>query len=92
CVCAMAAGVNFLPWTGPVLRSSAALHVPVADLFQPLIPVQIVGLVFVFACAGGLGRREEKRLGLGAGSSVEAVPQRVLSDEDIKLRRPRLFW
>ena len=51
CVCAMAAGVNFLPWTGPVLRSSAALHVPVADLFQPLIPVQIVGLIFVFACA-----------------------------------------
>ena len=92
CVCAMAAGVNFLPWTGPVLRSSAALHVPVADLFQPLIPVQIVGLVFVFACAWWLGRREEKRLGLGAGSTVDAVPQRVLSDDDIKLRRPRLFW
>lgn len=92
CVCAMAAGVNFLPWTGPVLRSSAALHVPVADLFQPLIPVQIVGLIFVFACACWLGHREEKRLGLGAGSTVEAVPQRVLSDEDIKLRRPRLFW
>lgn len=92
CVCAMAAGVNFLPWTGPVLRSSAALHVPVADLFQPLIPVQIVGLIFVFVCAWWLGHREEKRLGLGAGSSVEAVPQRVLSDDDIKLRRPRLFW
>ncbi len=92
CVCAMAAGVNFLPWTGPVLRSSAALHVPVADLFQPLIPVQIVGLIFVFACAWWLGHREEKRLGLGAGSSVDAVPQRVLSDDDIKLRRPRLFW
>ncbi|MCF4973332.1 citrate transporter [Pseudomonas lactis] len=92
CVCAMAAGVNFLPWTGPVLRSSAALHVPVADLFQPLIPVQIVGLIFVFACAWWLGHREEKRLGLGAGSSVEAVPQRVLSDDDITLRRPRLFW
>ncbi|WPN22049.1 CitMHS family transporter [Pseudomonas marginalis] len=92
CVCAMAAGVNFLPWTGPVLRSSAALHVPVADLFQPLIPVQIVGLVFVFGCAWWLGRREEKRLGLGAGSTVDAVPQRLLSDDDIKLRRPRLFW
>ncbi|MGY2377655.1 CitMHS family transporter [Pseudomonas sp. SDO524_S393] len=92
CVCAMAAGVNFLPWTGPVLRSSAALHVPVADLFQPLIPVQIVGLAFVFACAWWLGRREEKRLGLGAGSTVDAVPQRVLSEDDIKLRRPRLFW
>lgn len=92
CVCAMAAGVNFLPWTGPVLRSSAALHVPVADLFQPLIPVQIVGLIFVFGCAWWLGRREEKRLGLGAGSTVDAVPQRVLSDDDIRLRRPRLFW
>ncbi|TFY88909.1 citrate transporter [Pseudomonas kairouanensis] len=92
CVCAMAAGVNFLPWTGPVLRSSAALHVPVADLFQPLIPVQIVGLIFVFVCAWWLGHREEKRLGLGAGSTVDAVPQRVLSDDDIKLRRPRLFW
>ncbi|MBW4794486.1 CitMHS family transporter [Pseudomonas tolaasii] len=92
CVCAMAAGVNFLPWTGPVLRSSAALHVPVADLFQPLIPVQIVGLAFVFACAWWLGRREEKRLGLGAGASVDAVPQRVLSEDDIKLRRPRMFW
>lgn len=92
CVCAMAAGVNFLPWTGPVLRSSAALHVPVADLFQPLIPVQIVGLIFVFACAWWLGHREEKRLGLGAGSTVDAMPQRVLSDDDIKLRRPRLFW
>jgi CitMHS family citrate-Mg2+:H+ or citrate-Ca2+:H+ symporter len=92
CVAAMAAGVNFLPWTGPVLRSSAALHVPVADLFQPLIPVQIVGLVFVFASAWWLGRREEKRLGLGAGSTVDAVPQRVLSEQDEALRRPRLFW
>lgn len=92
CVCAMAAGVNFLPWTGPVLRSSAALHVPVAELFQPLIPLQIVGLVFFFACAWWLGHREEKRLGLGAGSTVDAVPQRVLSDADILLRRPRLFW
>lgn len=92
CVCAMAAGVNFLPWTGPVLRSSAALHVPVADLFQPLIPVQIVGLIFVFVCAWWLGHREEKRLGLGAGSVVDAMPQRVLSDDDIKLRRPGLFW
>ncbi|KAF1030319.1 MAG: Citrate transporter [Pseudomonas sp.] len=92
CVCAMAAGVNFLPWTGPVLRSSAALHVPVADLFQPLIPVQIVGLAFVFACAWWLGRREENRLGLGAGSSVADVPQRVLSADEIQLRRPLLFW
>ena len=93
CVAAMAAGVNFLPWTGPVLRSSAALHVPVADLFQPLIPVQIVGLLFVFACAWWLGRREERRLGLGAGDvSGAGIPSRVLSEAEEALRRPGRFW
>ncbi len=50
CVASMAAGVNFLPWTGPTLRASAALHISTTDLFRPLIPVQIVGLTFVFAC------------------------------------------
>ena len=63
CVASMAAGVNFLPWTGPTLRASAALHVPTTELFRPLIPVQIVGLVFVFAVAWLLGPREERRLG-----------------------------
>ncbi|MCA5966271.1 CitMHS family transporter [Pseudomonas sp. P129] len=92
CVTAMAAGVNFLPWTGPVLRSSAALHVPVSDLFQPLIPVQIVGLIFVFTCAFFLGRREERRLGLGPDDLDVKPHQRVLSDAERELRKPRLFW
>lgn len=92
CVTAMAAGVNFLPWTGPVLRSSAALHVPVSDLFQPLIPVQIVGLIFVFTCAFFLGRREERRLGLGPDNLDVKPHQRVLSDAERELRKPRLFW
>ncbi|MCF5202851.1 CitMHS family transporter [Pseudomonas syringae] len=92
CVTAMAAGANFLPWTGPVLRSSAALHVPVSDLFQPLIPVQIVGLIFVFTCAFFLGRREERRLGLGPDNLDVKPHQRVLSDAECELRKPRLFW
>ncbi|MCF5734490.1 CitMHS family transporter [Pseudomonas syringae] len=92
CVTAMAAGVNFLPWTGPVLRSSAALHVPVSNLFQPLIPVQIVGLIFVFTCAFFLGRREERRLGLGPDNLDVKPHQRVLSDAERELRKPRLFW
>ena len=55
CVASMAAGVNFLPWTGPTLRASAALHIPTTELFRPLIPVQLVGLAFVFAVAWMLG-------------------------------------
>lgn len=61
CVVSMAAGVNFLPWTGPMIRASASLHIPITQLFRPLIPVQIVGLVFVFTVAWWLGRRAEKR-------------------------------
>src|SRR3954462_12110646 len=39
-VASMAAGVNSLPWTGPMIRASAALRIPAAELFRPLIPVQ----------------------------------------------------
>ena len=64
CVSSLAAGVNFLPWTGPTLRASAALHIPVMTIFRPLLPVQLIGLVFVFGVAFWLGRREDKRLAL----------------------------
>ena len=62
CVVSMAAGVNFLPWTGPMIRASAALHIPVGDIFFPMIGVQAVGLLFVFIVAWAMGRREESRL------------------------------
>ncbi len=62
CVVSMAAGVNFLPWTGPTLRASAALHITVSSIFVPMIGVQIVGLIFVFAASTVLGIREERRL------------------------------
>ena len=63
CVASLAAGVNFLPWTGPTLRASAALHISTTSIFTPLIGVQIVGLVFVFAASLLLGISEERRLG-----------------------------
>ena len=63
-VASMAAGVNFLPWTGPTLRASASFHAPTTDLFRPPVPVQLVGLVFVAAASFWLGRREERLRGL----------------------------
>src|SRR3974390_922967 len=64
CVASMAAGVNFLPWNGPTLRASPALHVPASSIFAPMIAVQVVGLAFVFAASVMLGLREERRLSL----------------------------
>jgi citrate-Mg2+:H+ or citrate-Ca2+:H+ symporter, CitMHS family len=88
----MAAGINFLPWTGPMIRASASLHLPISALFNPLIPVQIIGLVFVLGMAFWLGRREERRLGLTAAAGSVPMPQRELTEEQKALRRPRNFW
>jgi CitMHS family citrate-Mg2+:H+ or citrate-Ca2+:H+ symporter len=92
CAASLAAGVNFLPWTGPMVRASAALHLPVTEIFNPLIRVQMVGLIFVFATACWLGKREEKRLGLTASEQTEPLIHRSLSDGEKALRRPRNFW
>lgn len=73
CAASMAAGVNFLPWTGPMIRASSVLHVPATTLFNPLLPVQVVGLVFVFAVAYWMGRRERTRLRASTPSATEAL-------------------
>ena len=91
CVTSMAAGVNFLPWTGPMLRASAALHIPTADLFRPLVPVQIVGLVFVFGVAFMLGTREERRLGTALTEAPSAAARRLTPEQE-RIRRPERFW
>jgi CitMHS family citrate-Mg2+:H+ or citrate-Ca2+:H+ symporter len=92
CAVSMAAGVNFLPWTGPMIRASAALKLPIPEIFNPLIPIQLVGLVFIFGVSYWLGRREERRLGLTSDQPIEAIAQRSLTEAEQSLRRPRNFW
>jgi len=90
CAASMAAGVNFLPWTGPMIRASAALHISVTDIFRPLLGVQAVGIAFVFVTAWWLGKREARRL--GGEKRDEQAMQRKLDPAALGLRRPRLFW
>lgn len=93
CATAMAAGVNnMLPWGGPTIRAAAALHLPVTEIFNPLIRVQLVGLIFVLAAAWWLGKQEEKRLGLTNAGNTEPPIVRELSEAEKSLRRPRNFW
>ena len=86
CVVSLAAGVNFLPWTGPTIRAAAALHLSPMQIFTPLIPVQLVGLVFVFLVAAMLGRKEERRL--SKIKQVAAPPAELRSDAP---ELPRFF-
>jgi len=90
CAASMAAGVNFLPWTGPMIRASAALHISVTDIFRPLLGVQAVGIAFVFVTGWWLGKREARRL--GGKKRDEQAMQRKLDPAALGLRRPRLFW
>ncbi|QRX80964.1 CitMHS family transporter [Glaciimonas sp. PAMC28666] len=92
CVASLAAGVNFLPWTGPMIRASAALHIPVSEIFTPLIPIQLVGLVFVFSVSYWLGRKEEIRLGLTKGAPIGFIHTHELTELEKQIRRPGNFW
>lgn len=102
CAVSLAAGVNFLPWTGPMIRASTALHLPAMAIFRPMIPVQLAGLAFVFGLCAWLGVREQRRVALRAtaaggvaGHAVAAGPvaaDPVAASADPELRRPRLFW
>lgn len=91
CATSMAAGVNVLPWTGPTLRASAALKIPVMDIFRPMIWVQAAGLLFVFGACTWLGLREEKRL-KAVGTAPAASFVIIENGENTALKRPRLFW
>jgi len=91
CAASLAAGVNFLPWTGPMIRASAALGVPVMAIFRPLIPVECAGIIFVLLCSWWLGKREARRLGLSSAAGRVSVP-RQLDAESLALRRPGRLW
>ncbi len=91
CAVAMAAGVNnMLPWGGPTIRAAGALHVPVTEVFNPLIPVQGVGLLYVFAAAYWLGKREARRLGVT--ETTQQIFTRQRTEAETALLRPRYFW
>ncbi|MBV9549106.1 MAG: citrate transporter [Alphaproteobacteria bacterium] len=89
CAASLAAGVNVLPWTGPTLRASAALKLPVMDIFRPLIGVQLAGLAFVFTACWWLGRKEEQRLATIPAGAAAAIT--LTASADSTLQRPGLF-
>jgi len=89
CAAAMGAGVNILPWSGVTLRAAAALDLPPAELFRPLILPEVAGTLFVLAVSWWLGAREAARLAGIATDDAPSVPESAPANP---LRRPHLFW
>jgi CitMHS family citrate-Mg2+:H+ or citrate-Ca2+:H+ symporter len=103
CVGLGAGVMNLVPWAGPTARAAATSDVPANELWVPLIPAQLAGIVAVLAIAWILGRRETRRLAAApadASADAEEHPTpdaplsgvTTLSPEEQQLRRPRLFW
>ena len=92
-ICLGAGVMNIIPWGGPTARAFAALHVDSSQLFTPVLPAMIVGVLWAGFCAYLIGRNERKRLGLTSGQTLEGIDLEIpLSEEDKAIRRPHLFW
>ena len=90
CVASLAAGVNFLPWTGPMLRSSAALHIPVSNIFVPMIAVQVVGLILrIRHCRPA---RPPRRAAPSDRSKVRREPPVRNPSRNCRPTSPSTFW
>ncbi|MEQ3551947.1 SLC13 family permease [Pseudonocardia nematodicida] len=55
--------MNLTPWGGPLARASAVTGIDVAELWRPLIPLQLIGVVLLIGIAVVLGMRERRRIG-----------------------------
>ncbi|WP_047476044.1 citrate transporter CitH [Bacillus siamensis] len=79
--------MNIIPWGGPTARVLASLKLDTSEVFTPLIPAMIAGILWVIAVAYLLGKKERKRLGV---ISLDHAPS---SDPDATpLKRPALQW
>ncbi len=93
CLIMLSSGVlNMTPWGGPTARAASALHVDPADIFVPMIPAMIAGLLAIFAIAWIYGKRERARLGeLHLPTDHEDLAEISVSQYP-EARRPGLLW
>lgn len=55
--------MNIIPWGGPTVRAASALGISPSDVFVPMVPSLIVGLIIVLAFSFHLGIMERRRIG-----------------------------
>ncbi|MBQ7491710.1 MAG: citrate transporter [Clostridia bacterium] len=91
-IVALSAGtMNILPWGGPTIRAATAFSMDVNELFRPVLPAVLAGLVTVAVFAFLLGSAEKRRIGDVKAVAAQYV-EAELTDEQKALLRPKLFW
>src|SRR6185503_16925571 len=64
--------LNILPWGGPTVRAATVLDVSPSELFNPMVPGMVLGILTVVVLAYFLGRSERRRL-LASGRTLSTV-------------------
>ncbi|GFZ95662.1 CitMHS family transporter [Nesterenkonia alkaliphila] len=93
--------MNLLPWAGPIGRAGAVTGIDPTELYRPLIPVQIAGLVLLIAMAVVMGMREKRRIakrqeaqklaavgGDSADQSAQSRGSAAITDEEDEAESP----
>ncbi|MED3934591.1 citrate:proton symporter [Priestia megaterium] len=89
-VVALGAGVmNLAPWGGPTARAMTTFNADSSQLFNPVIPAMIAGIVWVLGAAFWLGKKERQRLGvIELEAHVQGFTEHAAA---LEAKGPRLF-
>ncbi len=83
--------MNFLPWGGPLGRAATVVGSDAVTLWKTILPVQILGIILIYISCFLISRYEVKK-GYFVYQPNMNVSFRELSQEELDLRRPKLFW
>ncbi|MGE6630592.1 CitMHS family transporter [Bacillus sp. NPDC077027] len=94
---------NMIPWGGPTGRAASVLNMSPSELWVPLIPLQLIGVVLVLGMAFILGKREQKRIQVKVaarevaavsldGDDWERAVNSISETGDASLKRYHLIW
>ncbi|ROI00935.1 CitMHS family transporter [Chryseobacterium daecheongense] len=91
CIVMLAGGImNILPWGGPTARVMSSLKLGHTEIFVPMIPVMLIGLVWVFFVAYILGVKEKKKIAKH-GKYTNYSKLDIVGDKDAALLRPKFL-
>jgi len=83
--------MNMFPWGGPSGRAAAGLRIDPAEVFLPMLPAIVAGILGTLAIAWWLGRGERRRLADGRALPPGADGVAMAFERDPAAVRPRLL-
>lgn len=84
--------MNMLPWAGPLGRAASVLDMDVTELWRPLIPIQIIGMLLMLGLAILLGYMEKRRIEKKYGKLMEEEDALAAIEETEQKEAGSLIW